>query len=192
MNTLLKEWLELLSYASAIIAAAAATTAAIFISRQIAHMKRGREVDTFLRILEAGNTEAIRLASLWVKTKITPETTYEETAQAEYRENTALIINHFEMIGILVQRGYISKDLIYDQMGSWIVGTWAKLRVIIAAHRSAKKSPQYAENFELLVTGYDVWAKNHPPKLEKRQRPSEQILEDFYADSDKANSKESA
>jgi hypothetical protein len=69
-------------------------------------------------------------------------------------------------------------------MVSWIVGSWAKIRVIVAAHRAAKRAPQYAENFEILALGYDTWARHHPPKLDKRKRPSEDVLETFYTDAD--------
>lgn len=179
-----KEWLDILVSISTIVAALSGTGAAIFVSLQVAHMKRSREVDTFLRIIEAGNSESIRRASQWVKMKITPDTTYEQTGQLDYRENLALVTNYFEMVGILVNRGHISKDLVYDQMGSWIVGSWAKLRVIIAAHRAAKRAPQYAENFEILALGYDSWARRHPPKLDKRKRPSGEVLETFYTDTD--------
>jgi hypothetical protein len=97
-----KEWLDILVSISTIVAALSGTGAAIFVSLQVAHMKRSREVDTFLRIVEAGNSESICRASQWVKMKITPDTTYEQTGQLEYRENLALVTNYFEMVGILV------------------------------------------------------------------------------------------
>jgi hypothetical protein len=185
----LKESLALLANASTIIAGIAAICAAVFVSLQVAHMKRSREVDTFLRVIEAGNTDALRGAGQWVKTRISPDTTYQQAGEADYRENMSLLINYFEMVGILVHRRYLSTDLVYDQMGSWIVGSWGKLRVLIAAHRTARRSPQYAENFELLALGYDAWAKRHPPKLETRERPSGLALEEFYSERDQGQTR---
>ena len=170
----------MITNASTIIAALAGAGAAFFVSLQVLHMKRSREVDTFLRLIEVANTEEFRRASQWVKSEITSKTTYEQSGQKEYWANTSLIINYFEMVGNLVNRRYISRDLIYDQMGSWIIGMWSKLHIIIAAHRAAKESPQYAENFELLASGYDSWALRHSPKLEQRRRSSSEILQKFY------------
>ena len=175
----LREILEIFASASTVLAAISGAGAAIFISLQVAHMKRSREVDTFLRILAAGNTEAMHAAAQWVKTHVSASTTYEESGHGECRDKTSRVINHFEMIGILVERGFISRDLIYDQMGSWIVGSWALLRHLVLAHRVAKHSPDYGENFEILSQGYAPWAKNHPPKLE-RQRVTPHDLDTFY------------
>lgn len=177
----LKDWLQIIANGSAALAALAGIGAAFFVSLQVAHMKRSREVDTFLRIIDIANNADFRRAAYWVKTRITPETSYEETGQKEHREHTSLIINYFEMVGNLVNHSYISRDLIYDQMGSWIVGTWEKLKIIIAAHRAAKNSPQYAENFEILAIGYDRWAKRNPAKLDRRPRATGSILSDYYA-----------
>jgi hypothetical protein len=80
------------------------------------------------------------------------------------------VIHYFEMCGVLIDNGRISPHLLYDQMGVWVAGTWAKLEPIIAAHRTAKSTPDYAENFEILARGFYEWAKNLPPKLEKRAR----------------------
>lgn len=176
----LKEWLQIVANGSAAIAALAAIGAAVFVSLQVAHMKHSREVDTFLRLIDMANSTDFRRSSYWVKTRITTETTYDQTGEKEYREHTSLIINYFEMVGNLVNHNYVSRDLIYDQMGSWIVGTWAKLKIIIAAHRAAKNSPQYAENFEVLASGYDVWAKRHPAKLDSRRRPTGAMLTNYY------------
>lgn len=174
-----KEFLELAASASTVLAAISGVGAALFISLQVAHMKRSREVDTFLRILEAGNTESMHRAAQWVKTHVTLGTTYEESGHGECRDNTSRVINHFEVIGILVGKGFISRDLIYDQMGSWIVGSWAILRHLVFAHRVAKHSPDYGENFEILAEEYAPWAKHHPPKLE-RQRVTPHDLDTFY------------
>lgn len=177
---IMSEYLDIISAISTTMAALAGTGATIFISLQVLAMKRSREVDTFLRVLDAGNGDRVRLAANWIKYAMNPKITYEEAMQPDPREKLSDIIHHFEMIGVLAQRKYNSKDLIYDQMGPWIVGSWGKLEPFILAHRAAKHAPDYAENFELLMMDYAQWAETHPAKLEKRKRTNRQDVRDYY------------
>jgi hypothetical protein len=172
---------QIIANISTTLATITGIVAAIFIVVQIYSMKKSREVDVFLRIYEITNTKDFLDASLFIKTKISKETTYVETNTPEYRNSLSIITNYFEMVGILVNKKYISNCIIYDQMGTWIVGTWNKIEKIIKSHRVEKNNPQYAENFEMLATMYDDWAKMTPLKLEKRKRISGKAVEDFYS-----------
>ena len=40
--------------------------------------------------------------------------------------------------------------------------------------------PAHCENFELLATAYPEWARQTPPKLEKRPRAPESALANYY------------
>lgn len=176
-----KPILDLVSSIAVILSATAGGLAAIFIARQVAHMKRSREVDTFLRLLAAGNDEKVRRAADWVKYEMPVPLRYEDAkCNPEIWTRLGTVFHHFEMIGVLVNHRYISADLVYDQMGPWIVGTWSKVEELISANRRAKRAPEYCENFELLVTGYDEWAKRIPAKLEKRGRVKEQDVRQYY------------
>ncbi len=177
----LKPWLDFVAPLAVILSAAAAIAAAIFVSLQVLHMKRAREVDTFLRILDAGNQEPLCSAANWVKYEMKSALSYESArADRDVWQKISAVEHHFEMLGVLVGRGYLSRDLIFDQMGAWIAGTWAKLEHLIGANRAARHAPDYAENFELLAREYEKWAERHPAKLEKRARASKQTSRDYY------------
>ena len=173
-------WLQLAAYIATILAALTGMGTAIFVAYQLALMKRAREVDTFLRIIDAGNTDLVRSAANWLKHEMNSGMTYDEAIAPANRERIAVVVHHFEMIGILVQHGYINGSLVYDQMGPWVVGSWGKLREIISTHRAKKRAPDYAENFEMLVSGYEQWSRLNPAKLEKRGRASHQALHEYY------------
>jgi hypothetical protein len=177
----LKAWLDLLAPIAVILSAFAGIVAALFVARQVAHMKRAREVDTFLRILDRGNSEPVCSAANWVKYEMAPDLSYDlARADLQVWQRIAAIEHHFETLGILVERKYVSRDLLFDQMGPWIAGSWAKLQAVIGAHRAARHTPDYAENFELLARSYEKWAEDHPAKLEKRSRASKGAIEQYY------------
>jgi hypothetical protein len=177
----LKAWLDVLAPLAVILTAITGIAAAVFVSLQVAHMKRAREVDTFLRILEAGNREPLCSAANWVKYEMPSDLSYD---QARRDRNIWLRISavehHFEMLGVLVERGYLSRDLVFDQMGAWIAGSWAKLQPVIGAHRAAQHAPTHGENFELLAKSYAEWAKSNPAKLEDRSRTTSEAIRDYY------------
>jgi len=180
-TTNLKPWLDVAAPLAVILSAIAAIAAALFVSLQVAHMKRAREVDTFLRILDTGNCEPVCSAANWVKYEMKSDLSYENArADQEIWQRVSAVGHHFETLGILVERKYIARDLIFDQMGPWIAGSWAKLQHLVGAHRVKRHAPDYAENFELLARSYEEWAERHPAKLEKRARSSKQAIHDYY------------
>ena len=166
----------------AVIASAVATiVAAWFVALQISHMKRSREVEAFLRIVEAGNREPVSSCSTWVKYEMPENMDYQKArGDRSVWDKIGHVVHHFEMIGILVEREYISEDLIYDQMGSWIAGTWAKVQTLINVHRTSSSSPDYAENFEVLAASYETWASANLSKVEKRARIAGQAARKYY------------
>lgn len=175
-----KDWFDLSANIATIVLALTGIGAAIFASCQLASMKRSREVDTFLNIINQGNGELVRSAANWLKHEMSSTMTYEQAMQPDNRERIATVVHHFEMIGILVEQGYISANLVYDQMGPWVVGTWGKLQEIISTHRIKKQAPDYAENFEILAQGYEKWSRINPAKLEKRGRATHTALQSYY------------
>ena len=67
-----------------------------------------------------------------------------------------------ELIGVLVLKGLLSEDLIFDLWGSLV---WKKLEPIVYGMRKEIEMPRYLENFEVLAKRYPEWAKNNPPKV---------------------------
>lgn len=177
----LTDWLPIATDIATIAAAVTGIASAIYIARQLTLMKRSREVDTFLNIINQGNGDLVRTASNWLKHEMPAELSYEDALEASARERIAIVVHHFEMMGILVEQGYVSLDLVYDQMGPWIVGSWSKLQQIVGTHRMRKQAPDYAENFEILAAGYEKWSREHPAKLESRGRASSAALQSYYS-----------
>ena len=163
-----------------IIACVVGIMAAVFVALQIYSMKKSRVVDTFLRIYEVSNTSQFCEAAYYIKSEINTGTSYKETGEKENRIKLSLVINYFEMVGNLVNNRYLPINIVYDQMGTWVVGTWSKLEKLIKQHRVEKSNPQYAENFELLASKYDKWAQIKPLRFEKRQRAKSDSISGFY------------
>ena len=67
-----------------------------------------------------------------------------------------------ETIGILVNRGLLSEDLIYDAWGDLF---WKKTEVIVHGMREEMQIPRLNENYEVMAKGYPEWAERNPPKL---------------------------
>jgi len=67
-----------------------------------------------------------------------------------------------ELIGVLVLKGLLSEDLIFDLWGNLV---WKKLEPIVYGMRKEIEMPRYLENFEVLAKRYPEWAENNPPKV---------------------------
>lgn len=144
-------------------------------------MRRSRELDAFLRVVAAGNETGVRQASDWVKYEMPSALTYEEArSDLEMWNRISTVVHHFEMVGVIVQHELLSEDLVFDQMGAWIAGTWGKLEAIVLSHRAAPHSPEYCENFELLVALANHWAATHPAKLEHRPRANKEVARVYH------------
>jgi hypothetical protein len=68
----------------------------------------------------------------------------------------------FEMIGILVNRGLLSGELIYDAWGDL---HWGKVESVVHGMREEWKMPRLNENFEVMAKEYPEWAERNPPKI---------------------------
>jgi hypothetical protein len=164
-------YLEILSKLAPILSSLIAFIAAIFISRQIANIRRNREVDTLFKIISLSDTDNMRAAKDWV----VYESHRYPSAQHLKCDKTALkrfsdVVHLFGTMGVLVSGGYIPEKLIFDKYAMLMVGTWNRLQSLICGMRTDLRSLEYAENFELLVSRYDEWAKNNPLKTAEGER----------------------
>src|ERR1039457_73712 len=163
--------LEIASKCAPIVSAFVALAGVVFISYQIVLVRRSHQTSTFLKILDMARDKNFAEAVNWVKYKMDTSINY-DTARANDQawSNISQVIHFFESLGILVQRNFINRDLVFDQMGTWIAGTWSKVKPLIVVHRATKGYPEYAENFEILVEKFDEWAKKNQAKKERRPR----------------------
>ena len=167
----LVEILQLVSYIAVTISALTAIIAAIFISRQVANLRRNREVDTLMRIIALSDSERTAQAKEWMMYDLKPGITLQDVkANKETMAKFSQLVHLFETAGVLVHRGYVPQDLVFDKYGLLIAGAWDKLRPLIVTLRANKQSEEFAENFELLVKEYDAWAREVPLKVAKGER----------------------
>jgi hypothetical protein len=163
--------IEFFSRCAPIVSAAIAFAAACFVSYQIVLVRRAHQTNTFLKIMEMAREEHFKEASNWVKYTLNDTSSYQTLKpHAKNWDAISQVVHFFEALGILVNNNFISRALVFDQMGTWIAGSWIKLQPIIMAHRVERRSPEYAENFEILAEKYEKWAKAHPAKKERRPR----------------------
>jgi hypothetical protein len=161
--------------AAAIVVAVATSVLALgvnFAYLQVRHLASVRETDATLRLYELGQVPHVREAASWLKYVFDPERiSYEQLYASRTDWDRFSDVNHyFELVGTLVMNRYVSRDLVFDLMGTFIAGTWEKVEPIVREHRAKRASPTYMENFELLQTEFARWAEIHAPKIEGRLR----------------------
>jgi hypothetical protein len=177
-------WQDILAIASQIapiLSALTAITAAVFISRQIANIRHNREVDTLLKIIAVSDQDRTREAKEWMMYELDPEglTIDHLKSDKQSMAHFSQLVHLFETMGVLVNRKYIPKDLVFDKYGLFIAAVWGKLRKPIFALRESAQSPEFAENFEWLAIQYDLWAQSVPLKLTTGPRKSLKDSFDF-------------
>src|SRR6185503_6240139 len=157
------DWRTVLSIASQsapIGSLLAAIIGALFIVRQIANVRRSREVDTLLKIIALADDDKMREAITWLTYELNRTLTIQELiADRETFSKFSRAVHLFETMGVIVNNGYNKESLIFDKYGLLIIGAWGKLQGQIKTLRKEWESNEYAENFELLVSNYDRWAK---------------------------------
>lgn len=67
-----------------------------------------------------------------------------------------------ELIGVLVNKGLLSEDLLFDLYGSML---WEKVESIIHGLRKEANMPRLYENYEVCAKKYQSWAEKNPPKI---------------------------
>jgi hypothetical protein len=170
----LREVLVIASQIAPVMSTLTAIVAAVFISRQIANIRRNREVDTLLKIIAVSDQDRTRKAKEWMMYELDPKglTIDHLKANRESMAHFSQLVHLFETMGVLVTRKYIPEELVFDKYGLFIAGAWGKLQGPIIALRTGSRSAEFAENFELLAREYDTWAQNVPLKLKRGARLS--------------------
>lgn len=163
--------LQIVSYIAVTVSALTAIIAAIFISRQVANLRRNREVDTLMKIIALSDSETTGQAKQWMMYELNPRVTFQQVkADKETMAKFSQLVHLFETMGVLVNRGYVPEDLVFDKYGLLIAGAWGKLRALILALRVHAQTEEFAENFELLVKEYDAWAHRVSLKVANGER----------------------
>ena len=77
------------------------------------------------------------------------------------------VLEHWELVGALVDSGEISERLLFDSTGEHL-SIWAKIEPWIHDARTELKNPCMFENVELLVTRHERYERSRAPKLARR------------------------
>jgi hypothetical protein len=176
-----REVLTIASQIAPILSALTAIIAAVFISRQIANIRHNREVDTLLKIIAVSDQDRTRAAKEWMMYELDPAglTIDHLRGDKQSMAHFSQLVHLFETMGVLVNREYIPRELIFDKYGLFIAGAWGKLQEPIRALRNRSNSAEFAENFELLAMEYDAWAQAVPLKMMKGRRKPLNDARDF-------------
>lgn len=168
---LLMAYIEFLAKLAPIASALIALIAAVFISRQIANIRRNREVDTLFKIIALADTERTVEAKDWLLYDLDKYSSAAQLrADKQALRHFSQMVHFFETMGVIVNNGYVPQELVFDKYGLLIIGAWNRLHNLISGMRIETQGFEYAENFELLVSRYDKWAREHPLKIAKGER----------------------
>jgi hypothetical protein len=163
--------IDFLSKVAPIASALIALVAAIFISRQIANIRRNREVDTLFKIIALADTDRSIEAKDWLLYDLDKYSSAAQLrADKQALRHFSQLVHVFETMGVIVNNGYVPHKLVFDKYGLLIIGSWNRLHTLISAMRLETQGFEYAENFELMVSKYDKWARKHPLKTAKGKR----------------------
>lgn len=83
-----------------IVSAIATALAAVFVAQQVSLMRQGRDIDTFLNILNFGNQDFVREAADWIKYEMDQGLPYDRATADGLAWSRIAVVNHyFEMGG---------------------------------------------------------------------------------------------
>jgi len=167
----LTDILQTLALIAPVISCLTAIIAAIFISKQVANIRRNREVDTLLKIIALSDNELTREAKQWMMYELNDTITIQQLKlNKEVMAKFSQLVHLFETMGVLVNLNYVPKDLIFDKYGLLIAGSWNRLQPLIKNLRIDLQTEEFAENFELMVSEYDSWASRVGLKVARGSR----------------------
>jgi hypothetical protein len=158
--------LTLIATVANAISAAAVAVSLLLLLLQLKRMRFTQEVTVALGLYDRSTSSEMLEAASWVKTSMPVDLNYEHyRTDSEIRTRLERLWYYFEFLGVLVERGYVNEDIVFDQQGAFIAGIWDKTQHLILARRQDRGSPQYMENFEILRQRFELWALRNRPKL---------------------------
>jgi len=156
------------------VSAIAVAISVLLLLIQLRRMRFTQEVTVALGLYDRSTSPEMLEAANWVKTAMPDDVKYEDFQRdSVIRSKLERLWYYFEFLGVLVNRGYVSEDMIFDQQGAFVAGIWDKTQHLIVARRHDRQSPQYMENFEILANRFRAWAAENDPKLSPGKRKSD-------------------
>ena len=131
------KYVEVLSKLAPVFSALIALIAAIFISKQIANIRRNREVDTLMKLITLADSDRMSDARDWLIYELHNYSTAQELkANKEAMKKFSHIVHLFNTMGVLVNNGYIPETLVFNKYGLLVAGAWNRLQTLISSMRA--------------------------------------------------------
>ena len=131
---------------------AAIVTGLIFGLRELGELRKSRELESTLKLVDMMQSEAV---STGVRRLMTlPENYREEEFNRQLGDdldNAWLVASTFESLGILVHRREVSLDLVDDFFGGIVIHSWERFKPTATAMRQRTGNPKFLESFQWLA-----------------------------------------
>ena len=147
--------------------------ALIYASRQLAQAREAEKVKHLIEFIQEFEREPMVQYRKTVAEKRVRGTIYPPEAQK--------ILDFFETIGLLVRRGYLDEDDVWNSVGYWMFNIHADFRDDIEQERRADKT-YYQDSCELLERLHKI----EEAKGSSDDHPSKEEIQNFWKDEVKA------
>jgi uncharacterized protein YggT (Ycf19 family) len=138
--------------------------ALLFAIAQLRESARARSTEAMRQIFEALARPEARLERKLVYQS--PGVNFDAMPDEELQHlwNVAISFNH---VGLLVKRGYLPAEVVYDIYGDAAVRSWRVLKSLVEQERKRRgdqdDSPYYLKYFEELANSSEEYLKKHYP-----------------------------
>lgn len=141
-------------------------------TRQLEQLQRATQLDGTMRIFEVIRDPRFREAQRFVFADLAERLQDEQFRRDAERvggvsveiHKERLLLETFEEVGTYVKHGLLSGDAIYDLIGPVIIGSWKRLRDLIAAQRRVYGGNELWENYEFLYDQAKRYDEEHHPE----------------------------
>lgn len=131
--------LTLITTIASAVSAVAVAVSLILLLLQLHRMRFTQEVTVALGLYDRSTSPEMLEAVSWVKTEMSSDVTYDDyRSNPEVRSRLEHLWYYFEFLGVLVDRGYVNEDIVFDQQGAFIAGIWDKTQHLY--HRAQARS----------------------------------------------------
>lgn len=124
----------------------------IFGLRELGELRKSRELDTSLKLVDIVQNEATAIGTMRLMTLPADLSQYEFQRQlGDDLNEVMLLASTFETLGILVYRRDASLELVDEMFGGVVVVAWERLQPFITSERQRTGNPQMMEWFQWLA-----------------------------------------
>jgi len=165
----LELWNTFATFGTFVVIAATAIAALV----QLRHARGSNQIAAITELQNAAETPLLVASEQFVKTELAnkmkdPEFRYQIANVAARTPDNQVFIqrvggicNHYEMVGLLVKRGLVDRDIALDLWCDLAVSIWNKIAPYVVISRESL-GPAVSENFEYFIVLCHDWLGAHP------------------------------